>query len=208
IRGGGEELIQIQSSAERLRSFGGEYRAMHVVPAADLVEYLTQPLITIESEDIHGRGIKGDGNHLARLLHDNIAHTHLPKGCRHFTLPIVAEPTAVGQMLEGKAAILKSLRLGSGLPLDLEALRVFVQVAELGSLTKAAVLLDTVQPAVSRTIAALEPDCAGRLFHRTGRGLVLTEFGEQILPQVKALLLQSNLQKDEMKSVRGLATVM
>jgi LysR family nitrogen assimilation transcriptional regulator len=90
--------------------------------------------------------------------------------------------------------------------LDLEALRVFVQVAELGSLTKAAVLLDTVQPAVSRTIAGLERDCAGRLFHRTGRGLVLTEFGEQILPQVKALLLQSTLLEDELKSGGGLAT--
>jgi len=89
--------------------------------------------------------------------------------------------------------------------LDLEALRVFVQVAELGSLTKAAVLLDTVQPAVSRTIAALERDCAGRLFHRTGRGLVLTEFGEQILPRVKALLLESGQLEDAMKSGGGVA---
>jgi LysR family transcriptional regulator, nitrogen assimilation regulatory protein len=89
--------------------------------------------------------------------------------------------------------------------LDLEALRVFVQVAELGSLTKAAVLLDTVQPAVSRTIAGLERDCAGRLFHRTGRGLLLTEFGSQILPRVKALLLESRQLEDEMKSGGGLA---
>ena len=90
--------------------------------------------------------------------------------------------------------------------MDLEALRVFVQVAELGSLTKAAVLLDTVQPAVSRTIGTLERDCGGRLFHRTGRGLVLTEFGEQVLPRVKDLLLQSSLLADEMKSGGGLAT--
>ncbi len=89
--------------------------------------------------------------------------------------------------------------------MDLEALRVFVQVAELGSLTKAAVLLDTVQPAVSRTIAGLERDCAGRLFHRTGRGLLLTEFGSQILPRVKALLLESSQLEDEMKSGGGLA---
>lgn len=90
--------------------------------------------------------------------------------------------------------------------MDLEALRVFVQVSELGSLTKAAVLLDTVQPAVSRTIGSLERDCGGRLFHRTGRGLVLTEFGEKVLPQVKALLLQSDLLADEMKSGGGHAT--
>lgn len=89
--------------------------------------------------------------------------------------------------------------------MDLEALRVFVQVAELGSLTKAAVLLDTVQPAVSRTIAGLERDCAGRLFHRTGRGLLLTEFGNQILPRVKALLLESSQLEDEMKSGGGSA---
>ena len=33
---------------------------------------------------------------------------------------------------------------------DLPRLRLFAQVAELGSLTKAAVMLDTAQPAISR----------------------------------------------------------
>jgi DNA-binding transcriptional LysR family regulator len=74
---------------------------------------------------------------------------------------------------------------------DLPRLRLFAQVAELGSLTKAAVMLDTAQPAISRQIGQLERDWGGRLFHRTGRGVALTELGARILPRAKALLAQA-----------------
>lgn len=88
--------------------------------------------------------------------------------------------------------------------IELAQLRLFVQVAELGSLTKAAVMLDTAQPAISRQISMLEHQCGGRLFHRTGRGVALTELGQRILPRVKALLLESRqLQED----IRATASV-
>lgn len=88
--------------------------------------------------------------------------------------------------------------------IELAQLRLFVQVAELGSLTKAAVMLDTAQPAISRQISALEHQCGGRLFHRTGRGVALTELGQRVLPRVKALLLESRqLQED----IRATASV-
>lgn len=49
-------------------------------------------------------------------------------------------------------------------------------------------MLGLPQPAVSRQIARLEYECGGRLFHRTGRGTVITELGESILPRIISLL--------------------
>lgn len=75
--------------------------------------------------------------------------------------------------------------------MDLARLKLFVQVAEVGSLSKAAVLMDSVQSAISRQIAALERECGCRLFDRTGRGVTLTDFGKRVLPQIQALLLEA-----------------
>ena len=63
------------------------------------------------------------------------------------------------------------------------ALKLFTEVAELGSLTKTALLHGTTQPHISRQIGDLERACGGRLFQRTGRGVVLTDLGEQIMPR-------------------------
>src|SRR5688500_17208776 len=69
--------------------------------------------------------------------------------------------------------------------------RVFVRVAELGSITRAAVALDTHQSAISLHIGALEQECGGRLFHRTGRGVTLTELGQRVLPRIQTLLAEA-----------------
>lgn len=87
--------------------------------------------------------------------------------------------------------------------MNFENLRVFEQVAEHGSLTKAAVALDSLQPVVSRKISALERECGGRLFDRTGRGLVLTEFGKRILVRVKSLMEEAEQLSLEMKAGGG-----
>lgn len=71
---------------------------------------------------------------------------------------------------------------------DLAKLELFAAVAELGSLTKAAAARNSAQPAISRQIAALERECGGRLFARTGRGMALTELGRKILPRIKTML--------------------
>jgi LysR family nitrogen assimilation transcriptional regulator len=75
---------------------------------------------------------------------------------------------------------------------DLSKLKLFVHVAELGSLSKAAVQLDSAQSAISRQIASLERDYGCRMFNRTGRGLTLTDFGERMFPRIKALVLQAD----------------
>lgn len=91
-------------------------------------------------------------------------------------------------------------------PIDLERLRLFVQVAELGSLTKAAVARDSTQSLISRQIAGLERDCGGRLFERTGRGVKLSPFGSEILPRVVSLLADADQLASDMRSNAGTPT--
>lgn len=71
---------------------------------------------------------------------------------------------------------------------DLHKWRAFVAIGELGSLTRAALFLDSNQSLLSRQLNALERECGARLFNRTGRGVELSEIGARIFPQVKALL--------------------
>jgi len=71
---------------------------------------------------------------------------------------------------------------------DLDALRLFLKVAELGNLSHAAAVIGTTQPSVSRTLRALEDNLQATLFHRTGRGVTLTEVGEQALLSARALV--------------------
>ncbi len=51
--------------------------------------------------------------------------------------------------------------------MDIEALTLFVQLAELGSMTKVAVAQNSIQSAVSRRVTALERECGAHLFYRT-----------------------------------------
>lgn len=69
--------------------------------------------------------------------------------------------------------------------------RMFVAVAEEGSLKRAALRLDTNHTALSRQLTSLELLCGTRLFTRTGRGVRLSESGDLILPQVKELLARA-----------------
>jgi DNA-binding transcriptional LysR family regulator len=71
---------------------------------------------------------------------------------------------------------------------DLNKWRTFLAIAELGSLTRAAIFLDSNQSLLSRQLNAMERDCGARLFNRTGRGVALSEVGERIFPHVKMLL--------------------
>lgn len=74
---------------------------------------------------------------------------------------------------------------------DLNKWRVFLAIGELGSLTRAALFLDSNQSLLSRQLNALERECGARLFNRTGRGVELSEVGARIFPQVKALLTEA-----------------
>lgn len=81
--------------------------------------------------------------------------------------------------------------------------RVFLKVADLRSISGAAVAVDLPQSVVSRQIAQLEAEAGTRLFRRTGRGVVLTEFGEQVYPRIVALIRQADQLADDMRSLSG-----
>lgn len=79
----------------------------------------------------------------------------------------------------------------------------FVKVTELGSLTHAAAVLDMPQSVISRNIGVLERECGARLFRRTGRGVVLTDFGQRVFPRVKALIAQADQLADDIQTASG-----
>ncbi|MGC3981496.1 MAG: LysR family transcriptional regulator [Steroidobacteraceae bacterium] len=82
-------------------------------------------------------------------------------------------------------------------------LRLFVAVAESGSISRVAIEHGKAQSYVSRQISRFERECGAALFHRTGRGVVLTELGEQILPRVRAWLVATDELSNEIKSSSG-----
>ncbi|WP_176559935.1 LysR family transcriptional regulator [Teichococcus rhizosphaerae] len=74
--------------------------------------------------------------------------------------------------------------------MDLKHLTTFMQVAELGSLSKASDRLRIVQPALSRQIRLLEEELKVPLFTRHGRGMVLTHAGELLRERAAGILRQ------------------
>jgi LysR family transcriptional regulator, nitrogen assimilation regulatory protein len=82
---------------------------------------------------------------------------------------------------------------------DLHKWRAFVAIGELGSLTRAALFLDSNQSLLSRQLNALERECGARLFNRTGRGVELSETGSRLFPQVKALLGDAERLENEIR---------
>lgn len=72
-------------------------------------------------------------------------------------------------------------------PLDVEQLRRFVVVARAGGFTAAARQLRIAQPAISRSISALEDDLGRKLIERTSRRFALTPLGEKLLTECLAL---------------------
>ncbi len=71
---------------------------------------------------------------------------------------------------------------------DLRALRAFVAVARLGTVSGAARLLNLSQPAVSLQLRHLAHDCGLTLFARAPHGLTLTRDGMALLPHAERSL--------------------
>lgn len=85
-------------------------------------------------------------------------------------------------------------------PVETRLLEQFVAVASEGSVTRAAERLWAAQSTVSAGIASLERTLGVRLFDRTGRRLVPTTAGEDLLPHARSVL-------GSLDRMRDLATV-
>ena len=87
--------------------------------------------------------------------------------------------------------------------MDLDKLELFVRVAQAGSLSKAAARCGLGASALSRQLAAVEGEFQGRLLHRTGRGVRLTELGERVLPQAVDLIERARRLKTDVESAKN-----
>jgi LysR family nitrogen assimilation transcriptional regulator len=78
--------------------------------------------------------------------------------------------------------------LALGNDMELKQLKYFLCVAELGSFSKAAIKLAVAQPNLSRQIRTLEEEFKTPLFHRNGRGTVLSEAGKRLQDHARGIL--------------------
>ena len=72
--------------------------------------------------------------------------------------------------------------------MEIIQLKIVKEIYTARSLSKASMLLGKAPSIISRHLTAFEKECGGRIFHRTGRGVQLTELGEQILPQIDVII--------------------
>ena len=75
--------------------------------------------------------------------------------------------------------------------IDLDALRMFVRVAELGSFTRAGQHLGIPKSRISLRLKALEERLSARLLQRTTRAVRLTPSGEQLLDRARLLVSEA-----------------
>lgn len=80
----------------------------------------------------------------------------------------------------------------SGLTMTLVQLRHFIALAQKASFAKAAVQLHLTQPALSRSIRALEEELGQALFDRIGRHCELTPFGRGALERARELTMSAD----------------
>ena len=87
--------------------------------------------------------------------------------------------------------------------MNLSGVRLFLEVAEAGSLNKVAARRQTVQSHISRQVSDFEAECGARLFRRTGRGVELTEFGERAVARLRPWLQETERLSEELRSESG-----
>lgn len=79
--------------------------------------------------------------------------------------------------------------------MTLTQLRHFVGLAQAGSFAQAARLLFLTQPALSRSIQALEDELGAPLFDRLGRRIALTPLGQEVLERARRLVSEAEALK-------------
>lgn len=88
--------------------------------------------------------------------------------------------------------------------MDLRRLRLFLAVVDRGGMTRAAEAQHVSQPSVSQAIGELEAELRTLLFHRIGRGLVLTPAGEALVGPARQVLRDVEIGQAAVEAVAGL----
>ena len=87
--------------------------------------------------------------------------------------------------------------------MELRTLKSFVQVAESRSFSRASLVLQIAQPALSRQIKKLEDELGVELLYRNGRGAILTPAGEVLLENGRQLIADLEATKNEVQTAGG-----
>ncbi len=82
--------------------------------------------------------------------------------------------------------------IGQVYPMTLVQLRHLISLAQSGSFTRSAEALFLTQPALSRSIRALEEELGQPLFDRVGRRSLLTPFGAETLQRARQLVFDAD----------------
>ena len=90
--------------------------------------------------------------------------------------------------------------------MDLNHLRSFVAVAQLGHLTRAAETLHLSQPALSSHIKTLEEQFGVTLFERSSSGMTLTPSGRRLLTEVEQIIAAVQRLTHSAQDLRGQPT--
>jgi LysR family transcriptional regulator, cell division regulator len=94
--------------------------------------------------------------------------------------------------------------------MNINDLNIFATAARLGSITKAAKSLATVQSNVTARIRLLEEELGTQLFHRNHTGITLTQKGQELLPyaqQTIALIQKAKEAVSDNKKVQGILRI-
>ncbi len=85
--------------------------------------------------------------------------------------------------------------------MNLTYLQTFLVVAEEGSFTKAAEVLDVSKGLVSRHVSNLEKALNAKLFHRTTRRITLSEVGDELFTKAKQIQLLASEAEIRVKDI-------
>ena len=83
--------------------------------------------------------------------------------------------------------------------MTLQQLRYVVMVAQKGTISEAAKALYISQPSLTNAIKELEQEMQIAIFHRTNKGVVITNEGDQFLGYARQVLEQTNLLEEKYK---------
>lgn len=85
--------------------------------------------------------------------------------------------------------------------MDLRQIEYFLAVVDSGGVTRAATQLRVAQPSLSQAVRKLEKDLGTELFHRVGRGLVLSPAGEALVGPARAILREVGSAENAVRDV-------
>ena len=88
--------------------------------------------------------------------------------------------------------------------MDVRQLTFFLAVVDYGGFSKAAEQLMIAQPSLSQAIATFERELGAPLFHRIGRGVVLSEAGAALVGPARVVLRDPDEAKATMRALQGL----